>query len=251
MGWGAHHSQQVQHHPPYSSNDMLCSQNHQSTNSAYKLPQQQQQHQQQQQSAQSTDRNTPASTPGYSTPNYSATTMLSPPLTASASQSNPYNFDWFLPAAAAAAAASSSANSKQSDKNNHKSSSAAALAPCRFNPTSNNMGSSAVAANATADYMSMFSNTNFNAEMAGLGRSNNNTTPYQQQISSPIVSSSSATTNSFPNTQGQQFSMPSSYHSLGHGLPSPTIYPPTPPPSTPSWIHPTWYNGGSGSGDTF
>lgn len=35
-----------------------------------------------------------------------------------------------------------------------------------------------------------------------------------------------------------------SYHLPGHGLPSPTIYPPTPPPSAP-WIHP-WY-----TGDTF
>lgn len=232
MGWGAHHSQQLQP-PPYSSNDMLCSQNHQSANSAYKLPQPQQQ------STPTSDRNTPASTPGYSTPNYSASTMLSPPLTAVASQNNPYNFDWFLPAAA-------SASGKQSDKSHHKSS--AALAPCRFNQTSNNTNPSAAG---SADYMSMFPNANFNAEMAGLGRSNNTAAAYQQQISSPIVSSSSATTNSFPNTQSQHFSMPTSYHSLGHGLPSPTIYPPTPPPSTPSWIHPTWYNGGSGSGDTF
>lgn len=38
---------------------------------------------------------------------------------------------------------------------------------------------------------------------------------------------------------------PSPYHlQQGHGLPSPTIYPPTPPPSAP-WIHP-WY-----AGDTF
>ncbi|KAL5278501.1 hypothetical protein ACFFRR_003246 [Megaselia abdita] len=242
MGWGAHHSQQLQP-PPYSSNDMLCSQNHQSANSAYKLPQP---------STQSTDRNTPASTPGYSTPNYSASTMLSPPLTA-ASQNNAYNFDWFLPTGG-------SVNSKQpqlqhqsqqhqSDKPHHKSS--AALAPCRFNVQTPNNASAA----GSADYMSMFPNANFNAEMAGLGRSNNssNTAAYQQQISSPIVSSSSATTNSFPNTQSQHFSMPSSYHSqqFGHGLPSPTIYPPTPPPSTPSWIHPTWYNGGSGSGESF
>lgn len=234
MGWGAHHSQQLQP-PPYSSSDMLCSQNHQSANSAYKLPQQQLQ----QPPTQSTDRNTPASTPGYSTPNYSASTMLSPPLTAAAtSQNNPYNFDWFLPNAAV-----------KSDK---KSSSAAALAPCRFNQTSNPHNSSSAAG--SADYMSMFPNANFNAEMAGLGRSNNSSnggaSAYQQQISSPVVSSSSAT-NSFPNTQNQHFSMPTPYHSqqFGHGLPSPTIYPPTPPPSTPSWIHPTWYNGGSG--DTF
>lgn len=125
------------------------------------------------------------------------------------------------------------------DKKLFSSPSSSSSSSCRYD-SGVNSGSSATEVSSNASlYSSPSSSASTPASVASSGGNNQRSSYGQYPFSDVYGSSGNFLSNSYASAAAL-----SSHHDLSRScsaLPSPTIYPPTPPPSSTPWLHPAWF----------